>query len=159
MQTAGNPGVLFRKPIRHGGVLAALYRRERTGTGDHIDASIQETLATQEHIIRLWANEKEIVKRAGSQHASVAPAKIFRCHDGFVYLYVTRQHWKLLLDLWNDHPPIFDAPEWLSYEHRRSTRGGAEPRQLKPSQSEYASTEITGSCNRRASHACRSTPR
>src|SRR5688500_8779796 len=49
------------------GVLAALYRRERTGLGDHIDSSMQESLATQEHIIRLWANEKEILRRAGSQ--------------------------------------------------------------------------------------------
>ena len=40
------------------GVLAALYRRERTGQGDHVDSSMQETLATQEHIIRLWANEQ-----------------------------------------------------------------------------------------------------
>lgn len=102
------------------GVLAALYRRERDGKGDHVDSSMQETLATQENVIRLWANESEMVKRAGSQHASVAPARIFRCRDGFVYLYVTRQHWKLLLDLWNDHPPIFDEPEWLSYEHRRA---------------------------------------
>ncbi len=102
------------------GVLAALYRRERTGEGDYIDVSMQECLATQEHIIRLWANEKEVLKRAGSQHASVAPAKIFRCRDGYVYLYVTRQHWKLLLDLWKGHPPHFDGPEWLSYVHRRT---------------------------------------
>ena len=85
------------------GLLAALYRRERTGQGDHVDSSMQETLATQEHIIRLWANEKQISKRAGSQHGSVAPAKIFPCRDGFVYLYVTRQHWKLFLTLWKDH--------------------------------------------------------
>jgi crotonobetainyl-CoA:carnitine CoA-transferase CaiB-like acyl-CoA transferase len=102
------------------GVLAALYRRERTGEGDYVDVSMQECLATQEHIIRLWANEKEVLKRAGSQHASVAPAKIFRCRDGYVYLYVTRQHWKLLLDLWKGHPPHFDGPEWLSYVHRRT---------------------------------------
>ena len=102
------------------GVLAALYRRERTGQGDHVDASMQECLATQEHVIRLWANDKEILKRAGSQHASVAPAKIFPCRDGFVYIYITRQHWKLFLDLWKDHPPVFDAPEWLSYVYRRS---------------------------------------
>ena len=81
------------------GVLAALYRREKTGQGDHVDSSMQETLATHEHIIRLWANEKQILKRAGSQHGSVAPAKIFQCRDGFVYLYVTRQHWKLFLTL------------------------------------------------------------
>ena len=82
------------------GVLAALYRRERTGQGDHVDASMQEALATQEHIIRLWANEQQIAKRAGSQHGSVAPARIFPCKDGFVYLYVTRQHWKLFLSVW-----------------------------------------------------------
>src|SRR5437667_2372947 len=44
------------------GLLAALYRREHTGQGDHVDSSMQETLATQEHIIRLWANEKQISK-------------------------------------------------------------------------------------------------
>ena len=86
------------------GVLAALYRRERTGQGDHVDATMQETLATHEHIIRLYANEQQILKRAGSQHGSVAPAKIFPCKNGFIYLYVTRQHWKLFLDIWQDHP-------------------------------------------------------
>ena len=102
------------------GLLAALYRRERTGQGDHVDASMQETLATQEHIIRLWANEKQILKRAGSQHGSVAPAKIFQCRDGFVYLYVTRQHWKLFLSVWKDHAAVFDAPDWLNNVYRRA---------------------------------------
>ncbi|HEX9453035.1 MAG TPA: CoA transferase, partial [Candidatus Binatia bacterium] len=102
------------------GVLAALYRREKTGQGDHVDASMQETLATHEHIIRLWANEKQILKRAGSQHGSVAPAKIFPCKDGFVYLYVTRQHWKLFLSIWKDHPAIFDAADWLNNVYRRN---------------------------------------
>ncbi|HEY3151180.1 MAG TPA: CoA transferase [Candidatus Binatia bacterium] len=102
------------------GVLAALYRRERTGQGDHVDASMQEALATQEHIIRLWANEQQIAKRAGSQHGSVAPARIFPCKDGFVYLYVTRQHWKLFLSVWKDHPATFDAPDWLNNLYRRA---------------------------------------
>jgi len=102
------------------GLLAALYRRERTGRGDHVDSSMQETLATQEHIIRLWANEKQISKRAGSQHGSVAPAKIFPCRDGFVYLYVTRQHWKLFLTVWKDHPAVFDSSDWLNNVYRRA---------------------------------------
>jgi crotonobetainyl-CoA:carnitine CoA-transferase CaiB-like acyl-CoA transferase len=102
------------------GVLAALYRRERTGQGDHVDASMQETLATQEHIIRLYANENQVSKRAGSQHGSVAPAKIFACRDGYVYLYVTRQHWKIFLGVWTDHAPVFDSPEWLNNVYRRA---------------------------------------
>jgi crotonobetainyl-CoA:carnitine CoA-transferase CaiB-like acyl-CoA transferase len=102
------------------GLLAALYRRERTGRGDHVDVSMQEALATQEHIIRLYANEGQILKRQGSQHGQVAPAKMFPCRDGFVYLYVTRQHWKLFLDVWKDHPAEMDAPEWLNNLHRRA---------------------------------------
>src|SRR5919108_746696 len=102
------------------GVLAALYRRERTGLGDHVDASMQETLATQEHIIRLYANENQVSKRAGSQHGSVAPAKIFPCRDGYVYLYVTRQHWKIFLGVWKDHAPVFDSLEWLNNVYRRA---------------------------------------
>ena len=124
------------------GVLAALYRRERTGQGDHIDSSMQETLATQEHIIRLWANDKQILKRAGSQHGSVAPAKIFPCRDGFVYLYVTRQHWKLFLAIWKDHPPVFDAPEWLNNVYRRAHADELNPA-IESFLSQYTMAEIT----------------
>ena len=102
------------------GVLAVLYQRERTGQGDHVDASMQETLATHEHIIRLYSNDKQIVKRAGSQHGQVAPARIFPCSDGFVYLYVTRQHWKLFLETWKEHPAEMDAPDWVNNLYRRA---------------------------------------
>ncbi len=102
------------------GVLAALYRRERGGRGDHIDLSMQEALATHEHIIRLYANDGQIVQRQGSQHGQVAPAKIFPCKDGFVYLYVTRQHWKLFLEVWKEHPAEMEGPEWLNNLYRRA---------------------------------------
>jgi crotonobetainyl-CoA:carnitine CoA-transferase CaiB-like acyl-CoA transferase len=124
------------------GVLAALYRRERTGQGDHVDASMQETLGTHEHIVRLWANEQQILKRAGSQHGSVAPAKIFPCKDGFVYLYVTRQHWKLFLDVWKDHPAVFDAPDWLNNVYRRAHADELNPA-VEGFLSKFTMAEIT----------------
>ncbi|HJX10981.1 MAG TPA: CoA transferase [Candidatus Binatia bacterium] len=102
------------------GVLAALYRRERTGRGDHIDMSMQEGLATHEHIVRLFANEGQVLMRQGSQHGTVAPARIFPCRDGYVYLYVTRQHWKLFLEIWQEHPAEMDGPEWLNNLYRRA---------------------------------------
>ncbi len=102
------------------GVLAALYRRERSGQGDHVDASMQEALATQEHIVRLYANEGQILKRQGSQHGQVAPARIFPCRDGYVYLYVTRQHWKPFLEVWKNHPPEMDGVEWQNNLFRRA---------------------------------------
>ena len=125
------------------GLLAALYRREHTGQGDHVDSSMQETLATQEHIIRLWANEKQISQRAGSQHGSVAPAKIFSCRNGFVYLYVTRQHWKLFLTIWKDHDPVFDAPEWLNNLYRRAHADELN-QAVQSFLSKFASVEIKG---------------
>jgi crotonobetainyl-CoA:carnitine CoA-transferase CaiB-like acyl-CoA transferase len=124
------------------GVLAALYRRERTGLGDHIDATMQETLATHEHIIRLYANEQQILKRAGSQHGSVAPAKIFPCKNGFIYLYVTRQHWQLFLDVWKDHAPVFDDKEWLNNLYRRAHADELNPA-VEAFVRQYTMAEIT----------------
>ena len=124
------------------GLLSALYRRGRTGRGDHVDASMQEPLATQEHIIRLWANEKQIAKRAGSQHGSVAPARIFPCRDGYVYLYVTRQHWKLFLSIWKDHPAVFDAPDWLNNVYRRAHADELNPA-VEAYLGQYTMAEIT----------------
>jgi len=102
------------------GIIAALHRRERTGAGDWIDVSMQEALATQEHMIRLYANEREIHTRAGSQHQHVAPARIFPCRDGYAYMYVSRQHWKKFLEIWPDHPKEFEAPEYMNNLFRRS---------------------------------------
>jgi crotonobetainyl-CoA:carnitine CoA-transferase CaiB-like acyl-CoA transferase len=124
------------------GVLAALYRRQRSGRGDHVDATMQETLATHEHIIRLYANEQQILKRAGSQHGSVAPAKIFPCKNGFIYLYVTRQHWKLFLDVWKDHPATFDGKEWLNNVYRRAHADELNPA-VEAFVGRYTMTEIT----------------
>jgi crotonobetainyl-CoA:carnitine CoA-transferase CaiB-like acyl-CoA transferase len=124
------------------GVLAALYRRERTGCGDHVDVSMQEALATQEHIIRLYANEGQILKRQGSQHGQVAPAKMFPCSDGYVYLYVTRQHWKLFLDVWKDHPAEMEGPEWLNNLYRRAQVDKINPA-IEAFTKQYTRDELT----------------
>jgi len=102
------------------GTVAALYQRQKTGTGNHVDVSMQEALATQEHSIRVYANEQRTVTRDGSQHASVAPARIFPCKDGYVYIYVSRRHWKILLEVWKDHPEELDGADWVVDPFRRS---------------------------------------
>jgi crotonobetainyl-CoA:carnitine CoA-transferase CaiB-like acyl-CoA transferase len=124
------------------GALAALYRRQRRGHGDHLEVSMQEALATQEHLIRLYANEGQVVKRQGSQHGQVAPARIFRCKNGYVYLYVTRQHWKLFLSTWPDHPEKFDGPEWTNNLYRRS-RADEINREVEKFTANYTKEELT----------------
>lgn len=124
------------------GAVAALYRREKTGKGDHIDVSMQETLATQEQAIRQYANDGVIVQRQGSQHGQVAPARIFPCRDGYVYLYVTRQHWRTFLEVWADHPAEFDGPEWENNLHRRA-RAEQINREVEEFTARYHTAELT----------------
>jgi crotonobetainyl-CoA:carnitine CoA-transferase CaiB-like acyl-CoA transferase len=130
------------------GVLAALYRREQIGRGDYVDVSMQETLATQEHLIRLYANEGQTLTRQGSLHGQVAPAAIFRCRDGYVYLYVTRQHWKLFLQIWTDHPAEFDQPEWLNNLYRRARHDRLNPLVAEFTQ-KHTKEELTALCQAR----------
>lgn len=85
-----------------------------------VDVSLQEALASQEHLLPAWISRGEVIRRSGSQHRSVAPANVFPTRDGFVYLFVSRIHWKSFLDAWPNHPVMFDDARWLSNEYRRS---------------------------------------
>lgn len=101
------------------GTLLALWQRGADGQGRCVDVSIQEAIACQEHLIRTFATDGESITRHGSQHEHVAPANIFPARDGYVYLFVTRAHWKRLLDFWPDHPPKFEEPDWFDNDFRR----------------------------------------
>ncbi|HEX4520633.1 MAG TPA: CoA transferase [Gaiellaceae bacterium] len=101
------------------GVVAALRRRELTGHGDHVDVSLQEALATQEHLIREFAQGGASIRRDGSQHKHVAPGRIFPCRDGHVFLFISSIHWKRFLELWSEHPAEFESDEWASAGYRR----------------------------------------
>jgi len=102
------------------GTMLALWQREGDGQGRVVDVSIQETIASQEHLVRNFGLDGASVTRHGSQHEYVAPANIFPTSDGYVYLFVRRAHWKLFLEFWPDHPAELDAPEWLENDFRRA---------------------------------------
>jgi crotonobetainyl-CoA:carnitine CoA-transferase CaiB-like acyl-CoA transferase len=102
------------------GVLLALYQRGEDGPGQRIDVSMQESIATQEHMIREAAFDGVEITRNGSQHKHTAPANIFSCSDGHVYLFIlSARDWDRLLDLWPDHPAELDAPELKPPANRR----------------------------------------
>ncbi len=90
------------------------------GEGCEVEVAVQETLATQEHLIRAFGFDGYSTRRYGSQHATVAPANVFPTQDGYVYLFVSRPHWRLLLNLWPDHDPALDDPKWLANHVRRA---------------------------------------
>jgi crotonobetainyl-CoA:carnitine CoA-transferase CaiB-like acyl-CoA transferase len=100
------------------GTLLAFWQAGKDGQGHAVDVSIQETIASQEHMIRTFATDHHSIVRHGSQHEHVAPANIFPASDGYVYLFVTRAHWKRFMEFWPDHPPEFDDDQWLDNDFR-----------------------------------------
>src|SRR5581483_847463 len=102
------------------GTLLALWRRAADGQGRGVDISVQDTIACQESIIRSYGFEGSLITRQGSQHPSVAPATIFPTRDGYVYLFISRVHWRPMLDLWEGHPPELDDEKWQPNMVRRA---------------------------------------
>ena len=77
------------------GVMLALWQREETGMGMHVDTSVQASMALHEHVAFTYSAEGRLMKRAGSQHQHAAPANLFPCQDGYISLFVTQRHWPL----------------------------------------------------------------
>jgi crotonobetainyl-CoA:carnitine CoA-transferase CaiB-like acyl-CoA transferase len=101
------------------GTMLALWQRETRGIGAYVDASIQASMALHEHVAFNYSAEGRVMKRAGSQHQHNAPANLFQCQNGWIALFVTQNHWPLLLKVWDDHPPELDDPKWINSNLRR----------------------------------------
>lgn len=66
------------------GVLAALYDREKTGTGAKVDvAMLDSQLAIQEHAIALTTATGIAPGRTGARHPTITPFSTYRAADGF----------------------------------------------------------------------------
>jgi len=101
------------------GVMLALWQRETRGIGAWIDTSIHASMALHEHVAFNYSAEGRVMKRAGSQHQHNAPANLFECKNGWIALFVTQNHWPLLLRIWDDHDPALDDPKWINSNLRR----------------------------------------
>lgn len=79
-------------------VCAALYYREKTGVGQHIDLSLVESLfhlhdtAIQFYVL----SEGELnPTRFGAHHYAVAPCGIFKARDGYIVIAVLVHQWEI----------------------------------------------------------------
>jgi formyl-CoA transferase len=72
-----------------GGILLALYERDRTGRGQHVDIalydSILSTLSMPAGILQATGEEP---RRLGNDHSSIAPYEVLRCGDGALMIAV-----------------------------------------------------------------------
>lgn len=119
----GEPG---RPPVRVGtiigdisatmygviGTLAALRHAERTGQGQLVDISQQDSvLSLTENAVVSYTVEGKIVEPLGSDHPFVRPYGLFPCADGFVFFGgYTDKFWRISCGLFGQ-PELADDPE------------------------------------------------
>jgi benzylsuccinate CoA-transferase BbsE subunit len=103
------------------GVLLALRKRAKTGEGEHIDISLQESMtATLEHVMVRYFSEKIIPRRQGSLHWNDA-FTVLPCKDGFIHLTLFQQ-WETLIE-WLDTEGMAEDlidEKWRDEDYRRA---------------------------------------
>lgn len=90
-----------------GGILAALYQREQTGRGQHVEVALQDAIlpALSSNIAGMINSHGTMPERTGNRHGGLAvvPYNAYRTSDGWVtVLCPTEGHWRRLCDIMGD---------------------------------------------------------
>lgn len=92
----------------------ALYYRERTGIGQHIDISMIDTLFHM-HEVNLQAHSltggEFVPKRMGSHHALVCPCGAFKGPQGYIVVLVLDRQWPAMAQAMG-RPDLIDDPRY-----------------------------------------------
>jgi CoA:oxalate CoA-transferase len=90
-------------------ILAALRHRDRTGVGQYIDVSMQETMVSiMEGAVVRWTIGKELLTPIGSHNTNESPMAAYRCRDGYITICtVGNEHWERFCR-------AIGRPEWAS---------------------------------------------
>src|SRR5438105_3963722 len=85
--------------------LGAIYARETTGTGQHVEVSAQECLVTiLELTYPFWPYCQLTASRLGNK--PIQPLEFFECRDAWVFLCAVEEHqWKTFVE-------VMGNPEW-----------------------------------------------
>ena len=108
----GSPGKAGISYVDHSGglaaayaVSAALFARERTGTGRHLDVSLLDVQVSMLTYLAAWQLNAgaEAERTAAASHPSLLPAQNFPTADGHLSLFVGNDEiWTRLVDALND---------------------------------------------------------
>jgi crotonobetainyl-CoA:carnitine CoA-transferase CaiB-like acyl-CoA transferase len=100
-------------------ISAALYEREQSGKGEFIDVSKQEVLASRVDYVLgpMIAGDVDVTPTRTAFDLG-GPAGIFRCRDGFAYIWLSApSHWEGLRKLLGNPEWMNDLPpHWLERE-------------------------------------------
>ncbi len=89
--------------------IAAAFAHLREGIGQHVDVSVQESIASQlEMTFEFWPYMRMVSSRLGQK--PLQPVETMECKDGYIYLCCIEEHqWRAFVD-------IMGNPEWANEE-------------------------------------------
>jgi crotonobetainyl-CoA:carnitine CoA-transferase CaiB-like acyl-CoA transferase len=88
------------------GSLGALFHRQRSGRGQHVDVSVQECLvAIMENNYISWPYCHSIASRLGFR---LIPQDVLQCRDGYLYVLAIEEH------QWKNAVELMGNPEWAT---------------------------------------------
>ena len=125
---AGEQHFLMASTCAASSTLIALLATSRSGRGQHVDISLQETTLAVSHIsgVGKWLDDGIIPRRVGTGLTASVPSGAYTCQDGRVYLMVNRPaHWKALAEWIHEETgneevldPLFEGPSSKRIEYR-----------------------------------------
>ena len=125
---AGEQNFLMASTCAAASSMIALLAAGRTGRGQHVDISLQETTLAVSHIsgVGKWLDDGIIPRRVGTGLTASVPSGAYACRDGRVYLMVNRPaHWKALAQWIHEETgneevldPLFEGPSSKRIEYR-----------------------------------------
>ena len=125
---AGEQNFLMASTCAASSSLIALLSAGRTGRGQHVDISLQETTLAISHIsgVGKWLDDGIIPRRVGTALTASVPSGAYACRDGRVYLMVNRPaHWQALAQWIHEETgneevldPLFEGPSSKRIEYR-----------------------------------------
>jgi crotonobetainyl-CoA:carnitine CoA-transferase CaiB-like acyl-CoA transferase len=109
--------------------IAALYERERTGQGQHVQSSLFDALSEwMGYPLYYTMHGGQQPARAGVRHATVVPYGAYRCGDGDQVLLAvqTEAQWRAFCTDVCEHPEWIDDPRFATVPDRRRNRDDLE---------------------------------
>jgi formyl-CoA transferase/CoA:oxalate CoA-transferase len=99
------------------GILAALYRRERTGRGAYLELSLLESLlAAMAPLTAAYLLAGAEPRPMGTAQPNIAPYQMFKCADGAIVVGVTNDR------IWERFCRALEQPAWLNEERYRGNQ-------------------------------------
>jgi CoA:oxalate CoA-transferase len=102
----------------------ALFHRERTGVGQHIDIAMVDTLYHMHEVnIQVWSttNGEFVPRRMGSQHELVSPCGSFKGPQGYIVILVLERQWPSMARAMG-RPDLIEDPRFATMRNRAKNR-------------------------------------